>query len=100
MDAVSSIPGADKVDFDRVARQTPGYSGADLRALADWVANASLTKALSSGSDSGVTTALFEESLKLFGPSTLKWLSLAKAEMKPVRRHEALGRLFLPLYRA
>ena len=100
MEAVSSIPGADKVAFDRVARRSAGFSGADLRALADWVSNASLTKALAGASDAVITTALFEEGLKQFGPSTLNWLSLAKAEMKPVQRHVALGRLFFPLYRA
>jgi transitional endoplasmic reticulum ATPase len=100
MEAVSNIPGADKVAFDRIARKSAGFSGADLRALADWVSNASLTKALAGASDAGITTALFEEGLKLFGPSTLNWLSLARAEMKPIHRHEALGRLFFPLYRA
>jgi AAA+ superfamily predicted ATPase len=100
MDAVSNVPGVGNVAFDRIARQSAGFSGADLRALADWVSNTSLTKALAGAPDAGLTTALFEEGLRLFGPSTLHWLSLAKAEMKPIQRHEALGRLFLPLYRA
>jgi SpoVK/Ycf46/Vps4 family AAA+-type ATPase len=99
MEAVSNIPGADKIAFDRIALKSAGFSGADLRALADWVSNASLTKALAGASDASITTALFEEGLKLFGPSTRNWLSLAKAEMKPIHRHEALGRLFFPLYR-
>ncbi len=98
--AVSGIPGADKVAFDRVARKSAGFSGADLRALSDWVSNATLTKALSGASDALVTTALFEEGLKLFGPSTLTWLNLAKAEMKLIQRHEAVGRLFFSLYRS
>ncbi len=99
-EAVSSIPGADKVAFDRIARRSAGFSGADLRALADWVSNASLTKALTGAPDALITTALFEEGFRLFGPSTLNWLSLAKTEMKPMQRHEALGRLFLPFYRS
>jgi AAA+ superfamily predicted ATPase len=98
--AVASIPGADRVAFDRIARKSAGFSGADLRALADWVSNASLIKALAGSSDATLTTALFEEGLKHFGPSTLSWLNLAKAEMKPIQRQEALGRLFCPLYRA
>ncbi len=97
--AVSNVPGADKVAIERIARKSAGFSGADLRALADWVSNASLTKALSGASDAVITTALFEEGLKLFGPSTLDWLSLAKTEMKPIQRHEVIGRLFFPLYR-
>ena len=98
-EAVSSIPGADKVAFDRIARKSAGFSGADLRGLADWVSNASLTKALAGAPDAVITTALFEEGLRLFGPSTPNWLSIAKTEMKPTQR-EALGRLFLPLYRS
>jgi transitional endoplasmic reticulum ATPase len=100
MEAVSNVPGADTVAFDRIARKSAGLSGGDLRALADWVSNTSLTKALSGAPDAGVTTALFEEGLKLFGPSTRNWLSVAKAQMRPIQRHEALGRLFFPLYRA
>jgi SpoVK/Ycf46/Vps4 family AAA+-type ATPase len=97
--AVSSIPGADKVAYDRIARKSAGLSGADLRALADWVCNSSLTRALAGASDAAITTALFEEGLKLFGPSTHNWLALAKAEMKALQRHEVIGRLFLPLFR-
>ena len=99
-EAVSSIPGADRVAFDRIARRSAGFSGADLRALADWASNASLTKALTGAPDPLITTALFEEGLKLFGPSALNWLSLAKREMKPIQRHDVFGRLFLPLYRS
>ena len=98
--AVSSIPGADRVAFDRIARRSAGFSGADLRALADWASNASLTKALTGAPDPLITTALFEEGLKLFGPSALNWLSLAKTEMKPIQRNDVFGRLFLPLYRS
>ncbi len=98
--AASSIPGADKVSFDRIARKSAGYSGADLRALADWVSNTTLTRALAGASEAAITTALFEEGLRLFGPSTLPWLARAKAEMKPLQRHQTLGRLFSPLFRA
>jgi tetratricopeptide (TPR) repeat protein len=98
--AASNIPGADKVSFDRLARKSAGYSGADLRAVADWAGNAMLTKALAGAADAAISTALFEEGLRLFGPSTLPWLTMAKTEMKPVQRHETLGRLFSALYRA
>ncbi len=98
--ACSGIPGSDKVAFDRLARKSAGYSGADLRALSDWVCNSTLTKALAGSSDAAIATAQFAEGLKLFGASTLPWLNVAKAEMKAIQRHEALGRLFYPLYRA
>jgi transitional endoplasmic reticulum ATPase len=100
MGAVSSIPGADKLSIDRMARKSAGYSGADLRALVDWVSNTTLTRALAGSSEAAVTTALFEEGLRLFGPSTLPWLARAKEEMRPIQRHETLGRLFSPLFRA
>jgi SpoVK/Ycf46/Vps4 family AAA+-type ATPase len=98
--ALANIPGADKVSFDRIARKTAGHSGADLRALADWVSNTALTKALAGSSEAAITHGLFDEGLKLFGPSTIPWLNRAKAEMKPMQRHETLGRLFYPLFRA
>jgi transitional endoplasmic reticulum ATPase len=98
--ALANVPGADRLSFDRIVRRTAGYSGADLRALADWVCNTTLTKALAGSSDALITNALFDEGLKLFGPSTIPWLNRAKTEMKPLQRHESLGRLFNPLYRA
>ena len=100
MNAVSNVPGADRVAFDRIARRSAGFSGADLRALADWVSNTSLTRALAGAAEHGITTALFEEGFRLFGPSAASWQRLARAEMKPIQRHQALKRLFLPLYRA
>lgn len=98
--AVANGPGHENVAFDRIARKSEGYSGADIRALADWGMNTALTKALSGDSDAAITTALLEEGLKIFGPSTLQWLNLARAAMKPMQRHETLGRLFYPLLRS
>ncbi|MBI4723823.1 MAG: ATP-binding protein [Rhodomicrobium sp.] len=94
--SISSVPGHDKVALDRIARKSDGLSGADIRALADWANNAALTKALAGKPDVLITTALFEEGLKLFGPSAFDWLSLARAEMKHMQRQ---ARLFHPLYR-
>lgn len=97
--AVSNVPGHEKLAIDRIARKATGLSGADVRALADWANNAMLTKALSGASDASITTKLFEQGLKHFGPSTLEWLNFAKSEMKSIQRYETLTRLFLPLYR-
>ena len=38
--STSGVPGCEKIAVDRIAAKTIGYSGADLRALADWVNNA------------------------------------------------------------
>ncbi len=98
--SVSGVPGHDKVDFDRIGRRMAGFSGADVRALADWACEAALAKALSGTSEASIGTAVFDEGLKLFRPSTLDWLKAAKAEMKLMERDGTLWRLFLPLYRA
>ncbi len=98
--SITGVPGADKVALDRIARKSAGYSGADLRALADWVNNATAAKALAGGPDVPITTAAFEEGLKAFGPSTLTWLRLAKTKLKPAQYDDSFARLFLPVYRA
>ncbi len=49
--AISGVPGHDKVAVDRIARKTAGYSGADMRALAGWVNNAALSKALAEAAE-------------------------------------------------
>jgi SpoVK/Ycf46/Vps4 family AAA+-type ATPase len=98
--AILDVPGHDQIPVDRIARKSAGFSGADLQALGDWVNHAALTKALTGGAQPSITTALFDEGLKRFGPSTLEWLAVARSQMKPFQRHETLGRLFLPFYRA
>jgi len=95
--AAAGIPGAETVAFDRVARKTDGFSGADLRALTDLVSNASLTKALSGTGEGAITTAAFEDGVRHFVPSTLPWLTRAREELKPLQRHDVLARLFPPL---
>jgi len=97
--SISGVPGADKVALDRIARKSAGYSGADLRALVDWVNNATVAKALAGGPEAPITTALFEEALQTFGPSALTWLRLARAKLKPMRQDEFFARLFWPVYR-
>src|SRR5262249_4960657 len=69
--SITGVPGYDKVALDRIARKSAGLSGADLKALADWVNNTALSKVLGGVQDASITTALFEEGLKAFGPSTL-----------------------------
>ncbi len=98
--AIANIPGHDKIGLDRIARKSAGLSGADLLALANWANNAALAKALAGEADSPITTALFEEGLKTFGPSALDWLSLARSELKPLRRSRSFLQVFSPVYRA
>jgi AAA+ superfamily predicted ATPase len=97
--SISSVPGHDKVALDRIARKSGGLSGADLKALSDWVNNATLSKVLGGAQDTPITTALFEEGLKVFGPSTLEWLVAARAALKPMLRYAGFSRLFSAVYR-
>ncbi len=97
--AIAGVPGHGKIAFDRIARKADGLSGADLRALADRVCNAALTRALSRSAETLVTTAMFDEGLNAFAPSALEWLKLARAEMKSLQRNESLPRAFADLYR-
>lgn len=96
--AIAGVPGADKVAVERIARKSAGYSGADLHALADWVNNATLSKALAGGPDVPVTTALFEDALKNFGPSAQSWMREAKAKLKMLQQNDSFVRLFSAVY--
>jgi AAA+ superfamily predicted ATPase len=98
-DAISAVPGHDKVAVDRIARKTAGYSGADMRALAFWANNAALTKTLAGGAEIPVTTELFDEGLKAFAPSTPAWIAQAKVMIRPLQRDDSFTRLFAPLFR-
>jgi transitional endoplasmic reticulum ATPase len=97
--AFLDVPGADKLSLDRIARKTEGFSGADLRALADWANNAALAKALSGAREATVTTALLEEGLKALGPSAPEWSRSARVQLKTMERHESLARLFYAMTR-
>ncbi len=97
--AMPGVPGHDKVALDRIARKTAGLSGADLRALVDWVNNLTLKKAIAGSPEGTITTALFEEGLKLFRPSTTEWVNRARTEIKSMKQQEGFYRHFDPLYR-
>ncbi len=98
-DSISDVPGNERIAVDRIARKTAGFSGADLRALADWVNNAALSRALAGNADASITAALFEDGLKQFGPSALDWLTAARAGLKPMQRHQPFARFFSPVFR-
>jgi len=98
--SISSVPGHDKIALDRIARKSAGLSGADVKALADWVNHATLSQVLGGAQDALITTALFEEGLKTFGPSTLDWLAAARAAFKPTLKSAYFSRLFSAVYQA
>jgi len=71
-------PAAEDVDAARVARETEGFSGADLHALVDGAAEAALQEALRSGRIQPLSTALLLRALRGRTASTLEWLNTAK----------------------
>jgi SpoVK/Ycf46/Vps4 family AAA+-type ATPase len=71
-------PAAEDVDVVRLARETEGFSGADLRVLVDGAAEAALQEALRSGQIQPLSTALLLRALHDRKASTIEWLSTAK----------------------
>jgi transitional endoplasmic reticulum ATPase len=71
-------PAAEDVDIPRIARETEGFSGADLRALVDTASDRALQDAMRSGKVVPFSTGLLLEALRKRRPSTLDWLSTAR----------------------
>ncbi|HMA35288.1 MAG TPA: AAA family ATPase [Chloroflexia bacterium] len=69
--------GAD-VDSTRLAKETEGFSGADLRALVDAAAEAALQEAMRTGKILPLSTSLLVRALRQAKPSTVEWLNTAK----------------------
>ena len=60
------------------AKQTPLFSGADLRALVERAVDAVIDEALDSGGDPPLTQRHLDAALTDFRPSTLEWLATAR----------------------
>jgi SpoVK/Ycf46/Vps4 family AAA+-type ATPase len=71
-------PAGEDVDVARLARETEGFSGADLRALVDSAAEEALQEAMRTGQIKPLTTNLLLRALKIQKPSTAEWLNTAK----------------------
>ncbi|MCU0491605.1 MAG: AAA family ATPase [Chloroflexaceae bacterium] len=71
-------PASEDVDAARLARDTDGFSGADLRALVDATAEEAMREALRTGKISPLTTNGMLRALRNQRPSTLEWLQTAK----------------------
>jgi SpoVK/Ycf46/Vps4 family AAA+-type ATPase len=97
--ALANVPGHDTLPLDRIARKTEGFSGADIRALADWVNNKTLAAALASSGELPITAAVFAEALTTFFPSAQDWMRRAHRELKALQREEPLARVFFPDFR-
>jgi SpoVK/Ycf46/Vps4 family AAA+-type ATPase len=71
-------PAGEAVDLARLARETEGFSGADLRALVDGAAEQALQAALRGGQIQPLTTDLLLRALRERRASTTEWLSTAR----------------------
>jgi SpoVK/Ycf46/Vps4 family AAA+-type ATPase len=70
--------GNGSVDVVAIARKTPLFSGADLRALVQRAVDQVIDEALSSGGEPPLTTKHLERALRGMRPSTLEWLATAR----------------------
>ena len=68
----------DAVDVRPLARKTPLFSGADLRAVVERAVDLVIDEAISSGGSPPLEQRHFERALEGFRPSTLEWLATAR----------------------
>jgi transitional endoplasmic reticulum ATPase len=69
---------ADRLDFDKVARKTDGFSGADLKAVLDLAIEGKLTDAIRTGRAAPITTDDLLKGAKNVRPSTREWFATAR----------------------
>lgn len=66
------------IDFDRLAKKTDHFSGADLKAVVDVAVEAKLREALKSGSLQPLSTKDLDAAATALRPSTREWFSTAR----------------------
>jgi SpoVK/Ycf46/Vps4 family AAA+-type ATPase len=66
------------IDPGALARRTPLFSGADLRAVVDHALDEVIEEALASGGEPPLTTRHLEHALSRIRPSTVEWLATAR----------------------
>lgn len=69
---------AEKLDENKLAKTTPLFSGADLRALVEQATEQVIDEALMSGNEPPLSMKHLESTLKTLQASTLEWLRRAK----------------------
>jgi len=68
----------DGVDFNKLAKKTEGFSGADLKAVVDLAVESVLRDAMKSGVPEPLTTKRLLAAIKELKPTTKEWFSTAK----------------------
>lgn len=71
-------PVEDRIDLDFLARNTSGFSGADLKNLVETAIDLAIEATLQDGQDVPVSDAHLKEALREVRPTTLEWLTSAR----------------------
>ena len=72
------LPGFDSIDTKRIAKATPLFTGADMRALCEMAAEVPLERSLETGEVCPVGQRDFELALQASNSTALEWLSMAR----------------------
>lgn len=68
----------ERLDFERLARMTEGFSGADLRGVVEQAVELKLREALRSGKPAPVTMTELQRAIKQARPTVQEWFATAK----------------------
>ncbi len=75
---IERLPGGERVDLARLARETPLFTGADLVELCERATENALERSLDTGQVHEIGNADFVEALKHSDSTALEWLSTAR----------------------
>lgn len=78
LDSLIKEKPSEKIDTKDIAKLTPGYSGADLKALIDIAVESKLEESLAKGSLQPVTQKDITKAIKVHKPTTAEWFSTAR----------------------
>lgn len=68
----------EKIDYKKIAKKTPGYSGADINAMIDIAIEKILEEAMNTGIPKKITTMNLLDAAKQHHASTVDWFTTAK----------------------
>lgn len=71
-------PMADDIDFAFLAKNTSGFSGADLSELVETAADEAIEASIESGAEQPICDRHFKQALKAVRATTLEWLTTAR----------------------
>ena len=81
----------EKIDIPAVASRTPLFSGADLKSLVEQAIDHVIDEALDEGVEKPLTSRHLDKVLAAARPTTLEWLSTARAYVEFANQQDAYG---------